>query len=115
MSIETLRKSIRATKEVAYFNTGWNGPSPDPVIDAMREVFDRECALGPASLEAQRLGRETNEQTRQALAGLFHAETDEVMLTHGTTEGVHIVLYGLDWQAGDELVTCFLEHPALAT
>jgi L-cysteine/cystine lyase len=49
------------------------------------------------------------------MARVFNASPEEVMLTHGTTEGVHVVLYGLEWQAGDELVTCALEHPALAS
>ena len=35
------------------------------------------------------------------------------MLTHGTTEGVDVVLHGLAWEPGDELLTCDLEHPAL--
>jgi selenocysteine lyase/cysteine desulfurase len=114
MEIKELRASIPATREVAYFNTGWAGPSPQPVVDRMKEVFDRECAVGPASLEAQRLAREVNESARVAVAGLFAAPPDEVMITHGTTEGLHVVLYGFPWQPGDELVTCALEHAALA-
>jgi selenocysteine lyase/cysteine desulfurase len=114
MEIGEFRDSIQATREVAYFNTGWAGPSPEPVIARMKEVFDREAAIGPASLEAQRLAREVNEGTRVAVAGLLSAPPDEVMITHGTTEGLHIVLYGFPWQPGDELVTCALEHAALA-
>jgi selenocysteine lyase/cysteine desulfurase len=37
------------------------------------------------------------------------------MITHGTTEGVHVVLHGFPWRPGDEMVTCNLEHPAIAT
>jgi L-cysteine/cystine lyase len=36
------------------------------------------------------------------------------MVTHGTTAGLHIILHGYGWQPGDELVTCDLEHMALA-
>ncbi|MPZ50336.1 MAG: aminotransferase class V-fold PLP-dependent enzyme [Dehalococcoidia bacterium] len=114
MSIETLRQSIAATKDVAYFNTGWAGPSPEPVLARMREVFEREAAAGPASLESLRLARELNEEARVVLAGLFAAEPNEVLITHGTTEGLNIVLHGFNWQPGDELVTCDLEHMALA-
>src|SRR6478609_9335212 len=109
-----IRDLIQATREVTYFNTGWTGPSPEPVVARMREVFERECANGPASLLNLRLSREENDNARSAVAQLFHAEPDEVMITHGTTEGVHIALFGYPWQAGDELVTCSLEHPALA-
>src|SRR5205814_9980503 len=89
MELKELRASIPATREVAYFNTGWAGPSPEPVVERMKEVFDRECAVGPASLEAQRLAREVNESARVAVAGLFAAPPEEVMITHGTTEGLH--------------------------
>jgi L-cysteine/cystine lyase len=114
MEIAEIRNLIEATREVAYFNTGWTGPSPEPVVARMREVFDRECVAGPASLENLRLSRAENDSTRSAVAELFHADPDEVMITHGTTEGVHIALFGYPWQPGDELVTCSLEHPALA-
>ncbi len=109
-----IRDLIEATREVTYFNTGWTGPSPEPVVARMREVFEREVRNGPASLENLRLSREESDNCRSVVAQLFHAQPDEVMITHGTTEGVHIALFGYPWQPGDELVTCSLEHPALA-
>ena len=48
MTIEALRKSIPSTKGVAYFNTGWSGPSPEPVINRIHEVFEAQAAAGPA-------------------------------------------------------------------
>jgi selenocysteine lyase/cysteine desulfurase len=115
MSLTSLRESIRATRDVIYMNTGFTGPSPEPVLTRMREVFEKEATVGPASVEGLAQSRGIAEEARQVVASLFNAGVDEVAVTHGTTEGVNLIIYGLDWQPGDEFVTCNLEHPALAT
>jgi len=115
MSLTTLRESIRATRDVIYMNTGFTGPSPAPVLTRMREVFEKEASVGPASVEGLAQSRAISEEARQVVASLLNADVDEVAVTHGTTEGLNLAIYGLDWQPGDEFVTCNLEHPALAT
>ncbi len=69
--------------------------------------------MGPASAKGVALGREITDEARTAGASLLNAEEKDVTLTHSTREGVNVVLYGMDWQPGDELLICDLEHPAL--
>jgi len=114
-SFDSLRDSIRATRDVIYMNTGFTGPSPEPVLARMREVFEKEASVGPASVEGLAQSRAVSEEARAAVAKYFNADVDEVTLTHGTTEGLHVVIYGMQWKPGDEFVSCSLEHPALAT
>jgi L-cysteine/cystine lyase len=115
MSFASLRDSVRATKDVIYMNTGFTGPSPEPVLERMREVFEREASVGPASVEGLAQSRRIAEEARETAAAMFKADADEVTITHGTTEGLNIVIYGMQWKPGDEFVTCSLEHPALST
>jgi len=115
MSLTTLRDSIRATRNVIYMNTGFTGPSPEPVLQRVREVMEKEATVGPASVEGLQQSRQIGEEAREVIASLLNASPDEVAVTHGTTEGLHVAIYGLAWQPGDEFVTCNLEHPALAT
>lgn len=115
MSFSSLRDSIRATKDVIYMNTGFTAPSAEPVLERMREVFEKEATVGPASIEGLAQGRAISEEARASVARYFNADVDEVTLTHGTTEGIHVVIYGMKWGPGDEFVSCSLEHPALAT
>jgi selenocysteine lyase/cysteine desulfurase len=115
MSFATLRDSIRATRDVIYLNTGFTGPSPQPVLDRIREVLEREASVGPASPDGLKFTRGLAGEAQEAVAGLLNATPEEIILTHGTTEGVHVVIYGMKWQPGDEMVTCNLEHPALGT
>ncbi|CAI8024520.1 Probable cysteine desulfurase [Geodia barretti] len=41
---------------------------------------------------------------------MLGADVDETLVTRNTTEGLNIVLSGLDWKEGDEILTCNLEH-----
>jgi L-cysteine/cystine lyase len=115
MSFATLRDSIRATRNVIYMNTGFTGPSPEPVLQRVREVMEKEATVGPASVEGLAQTRAIGEEAHEVIASLLNATPDEVAVTHGTTEGIHVAIYGLQWQPGDEFITCDLEHPALAT
>jgi L-cysteine/cystine lyase len=114
MDIAELRELIPATKTIIYMNTGFTGPDPTPVVDRIRDHLQREAIAGPASIEGLTLVREATADAQTQAAGLLNADPDEIILTHGTTEGCHTVLHGLKWERGDELVTCSLEHNALA-
>lgn len=115
MPFAALREAIPATRDVVYLNTGFTGPSPRQVIERVREVLEQESAVGGASPDGLRMARAIGEEARAAAAGLLGCSPEEVLITHGTTEGLHVVIYGMRWFPGDELVTCDLEHPALAT
>jgi selenocysteine lyase/cysteine desulfurase len=115
VNIAGLRDSISATRDIIYLNTGWAGPSPEAVVTRIQRVLDEERSAGPASLAGLRLSKEVREEAQSKVAELLNVDAEEILLTHGTTEGVHIVLYGFPWRPNDELVTCDLEHPAIAT
>ncbi len=101
-------------RSMTYLNTGWAGPSPARVLRRMAEAVETESALGPAGPEGRDFTRRTGQEAIAGAAALFGAADHEVLLTHGTTEGVNIVLHGLTWAPGDELLTADLEHPALS-
>ena len=113
MDIHQLRKALPITRDWVYMNTGWAGPSPEPVLQRIRETLAQEALAGPASREGLALARGVREETRTAIAGLVNTAPEDIAITHSTTEGVYVVLYGIDWKPGDELLICDLEHPAL--
>ncbi len=49
---------------------------------------------------------------RAQLGRAFGAGSDEVALTHSTSEGISIVAWSLNWREGDEVVISNVEHPA---
>ena len=110
MDVQKLRDEIPVLANVTYLNTGWSGPPPRRVAQAMKDRIDLELNEGPTSRPVQEQGREIQARARKAAARLFNADVEDVLVTRNTTEGLNIVLSGLDWQAGDEIITCNLEH-----
>ena len=110
MDVQKLRDEIPVLANLTYLNTGWSGPPPRRVAQALKDRINLELNEGPTTPPVQESGREVQAQARQAAARLFNADPEEVMVTRNTTEGLNIVLSGLDWQQGDEIITCNLEH-----
>ena len=110
VDVQKLREEIPVLANATYLNTGWSGPPPRRVAQALKDRIDLELNEGPTSRPVQEQGRETQAQARLAAARLFNADPEDVLVTRNTTEGLNIVLSGLDWQAGDEIITCNLEH-----
>ena len=100
---------------MTYLNSGFAGPSPSAVVERMREAAFAESAGGPAGPEGRAYAGEIEQEARAAAGELFGVAADDIMLTHGTTEGVNIVVHGLSWEPGDVLLTCDLEHPGIRT
>ncbi|MCS5656391.1 MAG: aminotransferase class V-fold PLP-dependent enzyme [Dehalococcoidia bacterium] len=110
VDIDEIRSQIPVLAHTAYMNTGWSGPAPRRVAQAMKDRIDLELEQGTTTSGVYEAGKEIQEQAQAAVARIFNASIDEVMVTRNTTEGLNIVLSGLDWQQGDEIIICDMEH-----
>jgi L-cysteine/cystine lyase len=110
MEVQKLRDEIPVLQNLTYMNTGWSGPPPRRAAQAMQERVALEMEQGPTTPGVYESGREIQEEARRAAARLLGADVDETLVTRNTTEGLNIVLSGLDWKEGDEILTCNLEH-----
>ena len=110
IDVDALRAQLPVTNRVAYFNTGWSGPLPNPVTEAMRARQQLEAERGPASREVFIEYLELTEELRQRLATTVGAQPEEIALTQNTTEGMNIVINGQRWRRGDRIVTTTAEH-----
>jgi L-cysteine/cystine lyase len=110
VDVEKIRSQIPVLAHTAYMNTGWSGPSPRQVAQAMKDRINLELEQGSTTAGVYESGKEVQVQAREAAARVFNASVDEVLVTRNTTEGLNIVLSGMDWNQGDEIVTCNLEH-----
>ena len=113
MNVDQLRELLPVTRDFVYMNTGWAGPTPTSVLNRMAETLEQEAQEGPASARGIAFSRGIQDEARAAISVLLGADEEDVILTHSTREGVNVVIYGIDWQPGDELLICDLEHPAL--
>lgn len=111
--ISAIRQELPATTAGIYLNTGTFGPLPTRAVQAMQQQIQRELQTGRLGAESFDQMGATYESARQAVARLLNAHEDEIALTDNTGEGLNIICYGLNWQAGDEIITTNHEHISL--
>ena len=99
--------------DMTYLNTGWSGPSPKYVVDAIKSRLEFESFNCPTSPEVLESAKQITIESKALVSDLFKCQSDEVLLTDNTTDGINVVLNGLPWKPGDEVVLCDLEHPSV--
>jgi len=93
-----------------YVNHAAVTPWPLKTVEAVKAFADENGKLGSRHY-MQWVNTET--ELRQRLATLIHAHsTDEIALLKNTSEGLSVIAYGLDWQAGDNIVISDEEFPS---
>lgn len=113
MDVHALRQEIPATARTVYMNTGWSGPSPRAVLEAVREVLEQEAQEGPTAPPVMARRNAIVSKAREVAARFIGATPEELVLTDNTTHGLNLVLGGLRWRRGDEVVTATVEHGSL--
>ncbi|MEZ5759119.1 MAG: aminotransferase class V-fold PLP-dependent enzyme [Emcibacteraceae bacterium] len=103
-----VKNTLLVPDNMAYFNTGTLGPSPEFLIDHVCATM-RELEANPALGNTGPIGSKMD-QTRVNVANFIGADVDEIILTRNTTEGINTVCGGLEWNAGDEILTSNHEH-----
>lgn len=114
MDLAKIREAIPATKQGIYLNTGWSGPSPRPVVERIKDWLEYESYNGPTSKPVFERHLELMTSVRNTIANFVGATADEITLTQNTTEGIHLIINGIQWKPGDELIICDLEHPSVS-
>lgn len=98
---KNVRQLFPLSKDFIYLNNGTFGPSPYPVIDAMRNgQMDADMHGNYGSYDA----------TPPKLAKFVGADHDEIALTHNVTEGINIACWGVPLKKGDEVILTTHEH-----
>jgi L-cysteine/cystine lyase len=109
--VEEIRAELPAVHARAYFNTGTNGPLPRVAAEAMAEMAREELEAGRIAPGSWQEKMPLKPATREALARAFKVKPAEIALTQLTTEGMNVMIHGVDWQRGDEAIITNLEHP----
>ncbi len=93
-----------------YFNYGGQGPLPSPSLAAISDAFATIQQLGPFSDAVWPYVNGIVSGLRQRLAAWFGVAPERVAFTENVTSGCVLPLWGLPWQAGDELLVSDAEH-----
>ena len=113
MNLDAIREQIPATKNAVYLNSGWSGPSPRSVVEAIKTRLDYESEEGPTTRPVFESGKAIQAHAKESVASLLNVTPEEILMTQCTTDGLNVVLNGLPWEEGDEVITFGLEHPSV--
>jgi len=96
-------------QELTFLNHAGVSPLPTRSAQAMRDVITELERFGPFY---QKKDQQRMEWLRGAAAKLLACSADEIAFVKNTTQGLCLVAEGLDWRAGDNVVTAAHEFPA---
>lgn len=111
--VEWHRRQFPALDGKAYFNYGAHGTMPRPAIDAVIQSYEHVQRWGPFSTEINEWVEREIDRTAACLAAQIGAPPENVALTENATVGCGIVLWGLDWRAGDHILLSDCENPGI--
>jgi len=107
------RQQFPALTHKVYFNFGGQGPMSHETMTAIANSFAHIQSKGPFSKQTNDWVREECHLTRTTISSALGVEPTTISLTEDVSVGCNIVLWGLDWQAGDHLLMTDCEHPGI--
>ncbi len=104
-----IRELFPVTKNYVYLNHAAVCPISVPVAERMLEYTSDLLQHGFVNFE--KWGSRVK-KVRQLAAQFINAEADEIAFAPNTSSGLAFVANGIQWQAGDNIVTADCEFPA---
>lgn len=108
-----LRDLMPALAGKTYFNYGGQGPLPEPSLEAITASWRTIQELGPFTSAVWPFVEAQVAAVRSRLAAACGVGPHRIALTENVTSGCVLPLWGLQWQAGDELLISDCEHPGV--
>jgi selenocysteine lyase/cysteine desulfurase len=106
---DRLRAAMPAARRWAYLDHAAMSPLPQPTADAFQKWLAEAVETGnPVWPDWVK----NVERMRAAAARMVGAHPDEIALIGNTTAGISLVAEGLEWRAGDNVVTLADEFPS---
>ncbi len=108
-----IQQSFSVTRGIINLNNGGVSPSPRIVTEAfVRYTWQQEDATAYTMwqiLEPQ------SETIRTGLAEIFGCDSEEIAITRNASESLEILLMGMDFKPGDEILTTTQDYPRMLT
>src|SRR5947209_3084332 len=115
MTITDIRHDFPSLAHCTHLNCGGMAPMPAPVIEELLRLPQYVATYGPALLLGHAEELTHSEAAHRTVADLIGAESNEIAFTTQFSTAVNIVVEGMEWQAGDEIIVTDQEHPAMLT
>ncbi len=109
IDLSVYRQEFPVTRSGIYLNHAAVSPVSSRVRDAMTNLIEDVCRHGGNHWERW---LDAYEAVRARAASFLCAAPEEIAFVKNTSEGISLFANGLDWKAGDEVVSIATEFPA---
>jgi len=113
IEIKNIRAEIPSLKDVVFLNSGWTGPTPRVVLEAIEKSIKNQILLAPSSKDAVKSQVSELLRAKAAIADYFETESKNICLTSSTTLGINLALNAYDWTENDEIITTTNDHASV--
>jgi len=108
-----IQNSFTVTRGIINLNNGGVSPSPRIVTEALvRYIWQQEDATAYTMWQ---LLEPQSETIRTGLAEVFGCHPEEIAITRNASESLEILLTGMDFKPGDEILTTTQDYPRMLT
>ena len=111
MKIEDCIADFQIPQYLHYMDNAATSLIPEPVIASMNE-YDRQyrANVGRGMHRLTRVATQRYQDAHDSISDFIGGKDGITVFTKNTTEAINMVAAGLDWQAGDRIVTTIVEH-----
>ncbi len=110
LDIDAVRDMFPTLGDPLWLNHGGGAPVPRAVSDAVCRVAQLSCEASP--LVWVQAYVQDRDELRAALGRMIGSPPEQIALTRSTAHGLSLVARGLDWRAGDNVVSARWEFPS---
>ena len=107
------RQQFTGLKDKYYFNFGGQGILPQSALKSIIDAYQKIDKIGPFGLKVNAWLQTQTLKTKKAIANEVGATSDTITLTENVTTSCNIALWGIEWQAEDEILLTDAEHPGI--
>ena len=108
-----IQNAFSVTRGIINLNNGGVSPSPRVVTEALvRYIWEQEDCTAYTMWEILEPQSET---IRTGLSELFGCDREEIAITRNASESLEILLDGMDFKPGDEILTTTQDYPRMLT
>jgi selenocysteine lyase/cysteine desulfurase len=104
-----IQQAFTVSPGIINLNNGGVSPAPKTVQDAMKRYYD--LSNEAPSYYMWRILDQGRENLRSNLAQLAGCSVEEIAINRNSSEGLETAIFGLNLQAGDEIVAAKQDYP----
>ena len=109
----TIQNAFSVTRGIINLNNGGVSPSPRIVTEALvRYIWQQEDATAYTMWQ---LLEPQSETIRTGLAEVFGCDREEIAITRNASESLEILLMGMNFKSGDEILTTTQDYGRMLT